>query len=159
MAILFRLTALQSRRTRIMAHVWLLCLVSRDFQQIRSWPLSAHLSESSAQAARPGVEAAAARIRADARAREALLKTWEAANPRPPEALEAAPGNPYRAKHRTPEAMTAHGRAADAAWLVARHQAMAEAGLTPREEIPQPLALAEFLLDARVEIFPLPLLP
>jgi len=141
-----------------MTRVWLLCLVSRDFQQIRSWPVSAHLSEDAARAARPGLEARIAQIRANASAREAFLKTWETANPRPPEAIEAAPGNPYRAKHQTPGAMTAHGRAADAAWLVARHEAMAEAGLTPKEEIPQPLALAEILLDARVEISSLPLL-
>ena len=142
-----------------MTHVWLLCLVSHDFQQIRSWPVSAHLSEDAARAALPGLEARIAQIRRNARARETFLKAWEADNPRPPEALEPVPGNPYRVKHQTPSAMTAHGRAADAAWLVARNQAIVEAGLTPREEIPQPLVLVEFLLDVRVEISPLPLLP
>ena len=141
-----------------MTHVWLLCLVSHDFQQIRSWPVSAHLSEEAARAARPDLEAKIAQIRANASAREAFLKTWEAANPRPFEAIEATSGNPYRTKRQISGAMTAHGRAADAAWFAARRKAMVEAGLTPKEDIPHPLSLAEILLDVRVEISPLPLL-
>lgn len=140
-----------------MDKIWILSLASRDFHQHRSWPVSAYLSEASAREAMPALEAEIARIRANAQARASFLKAWEANNPRPSEALLAAPGNPYRARHQAPEMMTAHGRAADAAWLAARHKAMAEAGLLCSAEIPLPLRLVEHLLDAHVEISSLPL--
>lgn len=140
-----------------MDQVWILSLASRDFQQHRAWPVSAHLTEAGAREALPALEAEIARIRAAAQARAAFLQAWEADHPRPPEALLGVPGNPYRARHQAPETMTAHGRAADAAWLVARHEAMADAGFLPAAEIPGPLRLAEHLLDARAEISPLPL--
>jgi hypothetical protein len=142
-----------------MDRIWIASLASRDFQQHRSWPVAAYRSEAAARAAVPALEAWISEIRAAAQARAAFLAAWETDHPRPPDSLLPAPGNPYLGlrRHQVPETMTAHARAADAAWLAARQAALAEAGLAPRTDVPEPLLLAERLLDARIEISSLPL--
>jgi hypothetical protein len=140
-----------------MDHIWIAFLVSHDLMLRRSWPIAAYRSETDARAAVPMLEAQIQAVRRTAQARVAFLKAWEADHPRPPEALLPVPGNPYRSRRQAPETMTAHARAADAAWRAARDAALAEAGLSLDPSIPQPLHLAEHLLDLRIEISSLPL--